>query len=371
MEKICHITSAHPSEDGRIFRRACVSSAQAGYETFLVERGETYNKMGVHIIGIGQPKKSSRFYRMTSFAKKAYSVAVQLDADIYHLHDPELLPYALKLKKIGKKVVFDSHENYVEQIKQKQYLPKPIALMLSKLFKAYSTHIYKKIDGLTYPGSGIKNYAFDGLCKNVVQTDNLPWLNELYDKYSEKSSKELNTVCYIGGLDEARGITQIVKAAKLANCKLYLAGPFSSDEYRHSLEMMDEYSHVRYLGILDRNQIVELLQRVEVGLCTLLDVGQYYKMKNLPTKVYEYMSMGLPVVINDSEYNKHFLENCKIGFAVDSSSPKEIAKAIIALLENETLKKECGIIGRKAIKNSYCWDIEQYKLIKMYQTILQ
>ena len=370
MERICHITDAHPPEDGRIFRRACVSCVRAGYETYLVERGETYDKMGVHIVGIGQPEKASRLYRMTLFAKKAYETALRIDADIYHLHDPELLPYALKFKKLGKKVVFDSHEDYVEQIRQKTYLPKPIAHVVSRLFQYYSNRVYKRIDGLTYPGSGMVNSAFDGSCRNVVQTDNLPWLSELYDKYSANANKEPNTVCYIGGLDEARGITQIVRAAELANCKLYLAGPFSSDDYRRTIEMTDKHSHVEYLGVLDRNQIVELLQKVEIGLCTLLDVGQYYKMKNLPTKVYEYMSMGLPVVINDSAYNKYFIEQCRIGYAVDSSSPEEIAHAITALLEDKALREECGKNGRNAIINTYCWDKVQNNLLDMYQSIL-
>ena len=122
MKKICHVTSAHPPEDGRIFRRACVSSAKAGYETYLVERGYSYDKNGVHIVGIGMPARKSRIYRMTAFARKAYRQSLELNADLYHLHDPELLPYALKLKKHNKAVVFDSHENYVDQIKEKPYL---------------------------------------------------------------------------------------------------------------------------------------------------------------------------------------------------------------------------------------------------------
>ena len=52
-------------------------------------------------------------------AKDIYKKALEIDADIYHFHDPELLPYGLKLKKKGKSVIFDSHENYSEQIKEK------------------------------------------------------------------------------------------------------------------------------------------------------------------------------------------------------------------------------------------------------------
>ena len=102
MFKVCHMTSAHGVEDIRIFHKECVSLAKAGYDVYLVERGESYEKDGVHIVGVGEILKSRR-KRMTEGAKKVYEAARAVDADIYHLHDPELLPYGLKLKKQGRR----------------------------------------------------------------------------------------------------------------------------------------------------------------------------------------------------------------------------------------------------------------------------
>lgn len=370
MKTVCHVTSAHPQEDGRIFRRACVSAAKAGYETYLVEQGDSYDKQGVHIVGIGKPEKAGRLYRMTTFAKKAYEAALKVDADLYQFHDPELLPYAMKLKRMGKAVVFDSHENYVEQFKNKPYLPKLAATLLSAWFAIYSKRIYRRIDGLTYPGNDEFPSVYDGLCKRVVATDNLPWLSELYDQYDASVEREPNTACYVGGLDEPRGITQIIKGAYKAGCKLYLAGNFSSDAYRRSLEEMEEYSCVEYLGILNREQVTQLLQKTEIGLCALLDVGQYYKMRNLPTKVYEYMSMAMPVVINDSPYNKKLAEELKIGGCVDPMDIDALASCIRKLLDHADMKTQCGVNGRAAIKDRFCWDREQEKLTAMYREIL-
>ena len=59
-----------------------------------------------------QPK--SRMARMLLTTKRIYKKSLEQDADIYHLHDPELLPYALKLKRKSKCVIFDSHENILE-----------------------------------------------------------------------------------------------------------------------------------------------------------------------------------------------------------------------------------------------------------------
>lgn len=370
MKKVCHVTSAHPPEDGRIFRRACTSAVNAGYDTYLVQIGESYDKNGVHIVGVGKPAKSGRVYRMTSFAKATFQKALSVDADLYLLHDPELLPYVAKLKKRGKAVVFDSHENYVEQIKNKPYLPKIIASAVSSLFKLYSRSVFKKLDGLTYAGNGETQTVFDSMCSKVVPTDNLPWLNELYEKYDSSIRKEQRSACYIGGLDEVRGITQAIKACYHAKCKLYLAGQFHSELYKAQIMAMPEYSCVEYLGVINRNEVLRLLQKVEVGICTLLDIGQYYKMLNLPTKVYEYMSLSLPVILNDSPYNKKIVDEIQFGFCVNPIDIESYSKALDLILEDESLRAEMGKKGREAIKNRYSWDSAQLRLIEMYKAIL-
>ncbi len=370
MKKICHVTSAHPAEDGRIFRRACVSGATHGYDTYLVEPGDTYDKSGVHIIGIGKPEKAGRLYRMTAFAKKAYLQAKDIDADLYQLHDPELLPYAMKLKRMGKAVIFDSHEDYVKQFRNKKYLPKPVAVLLSVWFSHYSKRVYGSIDGLTYPDNDDYVSPFAGLCKRTAATDNYPWLSELYDKYDDTFEREPNTACYVGNLDETRGITQIVRACSSIGCKLYLAGNFFSKEYKKRLEEMPEYSCVEYLGVIGHDQVFDLLQKASVGLCTLLDVGQYHKSRNLSTKVYEYMSMALPVVLHNSPCNVEINEKLQIGYCVDPMNLEELGAAIRRLLDNPDLRREFGENGRRAIKERYCWDREQEKLVSMYRDIL-
>ena len=133
---------------------------------------------------------------------------------------------------------------------------------------------------------------------------------------------------------------------------------------------MPEYSCVEYLGILGREEIVQLLQKVSVGMCTLLDIGQYYKMQNFPTKVYEYMSMAIPVIVNDSPYNTKKVPELEIGYCVDPMDTEMAGKTIRQLLDDPVKCRTCGLNGREAIKNKFCWDREQHKLLALYKEIL-
>lgn len=133
--KVCHVTSVHPRYDTRIFIKECTSLTNAGYDvTLLVADGKPDEvKNGVKIISVSDIPKS-RFHRIIKSSNVMYKKALKVDAEIYHLHDPELLSLARKLKKAGKKVVFDSHENYPAQIKVKGYIPYILRSAISSLY---------------------------------------------------------------------------------------------------------------------------------------------------------------------------------------------------------------------------------------------
>lgn len=367
--KICHLTSAHDSLDDRIFEKECCSLTNQGYETYLVANGNSFEKAGVQIIGIGSPP-SSRLKRMLFTSSKIYTAGLKIDADLYHLHDPELLLYGLKLKKQGKIVIFDSHEKYIDQIAAKPYLSKPIALIASKIYGWIERYVVSKIDAVIVTASD-DSENFRKCSKNIVVVDNYPILNELYNQWDENHIKYKDSVCYIGGLTYARGITHLIKAVYSAGKILYLAGKFSSDEYKTELENMQEYACVRYLGVLNRKQVIDLLNSVEIGCCTLLNIGQYNKSNNFGIKVTEYMSMGLPVIISDSEYFKEVSLQYQFGIGVNPEDVEEIAQTINFLFDNKDTMVKLGNEGRKAVKEKFNWDIEFKKLLYLYGSLIK
>lgn len=364
--RVCHMTSAHEEEDDRIFHRECVSLAAAGYEVYLVERGASYDKKGVHIIGVGEIP-DGRLRRMTEGARKVYEKALELDCDIYHLHDPELLPYGMKLKRKGKKVIFDSHELTREQIRIKPYLPKRVAGLISSVYSRYENRVCEQIDAVIYPCPMNGQFPLPG--KKQVYINNLPRTEIFYDRYDPTVERMPGTICTVGSLSYSRGIKQLIQAAYKAGAKLYLGGTFNSEEFEAEIRAMPESVCTEFLGQLNWDEVYQLLNKCQIGASSILNVGQYGQLGNLPTKVYECMSMALPVILTRTPYNESTIRKYQYGICVDPENIDEFAGAIRYLMDHPEECRSMGENGRKAVVEEFSWQVAEKALLDLYQSL--
>ena len=369
--KVCHVTSVHQRYDTRIFHKECTSLAKAGYDvTLLVADNQSPEvRNGVKIIS-ADFKPASRLDRILHSSRVMFKYAMQVNADIYHLHDPELLPVAKKLKQNGKKVIFDSHENYPAQIACKYYLPCMMRKAASAIYQSYETHILKYCDAVIIPCTfygGIN--IFEGRCKRTVYISNAPKLEELYDAYKSEGRNWNNAICHIGSLTYERGITHLIKAAYKANVRLILAGKFVQNDYHEELKTMPEYQCVDYRGFVDRKGLMPIFSEASIGMATLLNIGQYNTGDNLATKVYEYMSAGLPVIVSRYKYVDDELSKYRFGLSVEPDNVDAIANAISYIIGSPAIAKNMGEAGRSAIRNEFNWSIEEKKLLSLYREL--
>ena len=370
--KVCHVTSVHQRYDTRIFHKECTSLAKAGYDvTLLVADNKAPEvRNGVKIIS-ADFKPASRLDRILHSSRVMFKHAMQINAEIYHLHDPELLPVAKKLKQNSKKVIFDSHENHTAQIACKRYLPAALQQTAASVYKLYETSALRCCDAVVVPCTfygGVN--IFEGRCKKTVYISNAPKLEELYDKYNPENRKWNKAICHIGGLTYERGIMHLIKAAYKADVKLILAGKFSPNGYHEELQKMPEYQCVDYRGFVDRDGLMEIFNESSIGMATILNIGQYNTGDNFATKVYEYMSVGLPVIISKYAYADKAVSKYKFGLSVKPDDINAIADAIRQIIESPTAAKEMGNAGRLAVKTEFNWSIEEQKLIALYQSLI-
>jgi len=113
---ICILTAVHPVWDSRIFHREAKTLVRAGYEvSFIVPHDKEEIIEGVRIIPL--PKPNNRFSRMTRGAWRLFRLALKEKSDIYHFHDPEIIPVGILLKLLTRsQVIYDVHENIPAQI---------------------------------------------------------------------------------------------------------------------------------------------------------------------------------------------------------------------------------------------------------------
>jgi glycosyltransferase involved in cell wall biosynthesis len=363
---ICHLTSVHKRYDTRIFIKECKSLSKY-YEVNLVVadgKGDEI-KNGINIYDVG--KLDGRLNRMFKTTRMIFKKAVELNCDIYHLHDPELIPIGLKLKKLGKKVIFDAHEDFPKQLLGKSYLNKSFLKILSKAFGVFEKYACKKFDYIVTATQFIRD-KFLKININSININNFPILSELSNKISQKTRKK--EVCYIGDLTLNRGIKEIVKAMEYTkNITLNLGGSFSEKDIENKVKNLKGWTKVKELGFLNRDGVAKVLANSKAGLVTLYPIINYQDA--LPVKMFEYMSAGLPVIASNFSLWETIIEGNNCGICVNPLDPKEIAKAIEYIMENPVEAGKMGKNGRKTVEEKYNWTKEENKLLEIYNQLIK
>ncbi|MDR7866276.1 MAG: glycosyltransferase family 4 protein [Sporomusaceae bacterium] len=360
---ICHLTSVHSPHDVRITVKECTSLRKKGYGVHLVHLGspvEPINGICLHAAG---PLEESRLQRMFFGVWRVFSVAVRLKAQIYHFHDPELLFVGLFLKLLGKKVVYDVHEDVPRQTLSKHWIDQRLRRLMSKTIEIIEAVAGRCFDAVVVATPYIGE-RFAAINRNTFVINNFPINGELAGDASLDGERR-REVCYVGGISVDRGIKEMVSAAEKAQVKLILAGEFSNAAERAEVESMPGWKDVEALGFVGRQQVREILTQSIAGLVVLRPIVNYFVSQ--PIKMFEYMAAGIPVIASDFPLWKEIVEGHECGICVDPLDGGAVAAAIEWILDNPTEARLMGERGRRAVLDVYNWEREEEKLYSLYE----
>jgi glycosyltransferase involved in cell wall biosynthesis len=366
--RVCHLTSVHRYDDTRIYHKECHSLAKAGYETHLVAANAPNGiKDGIHLHGIDF-NQTNRFNRMTMLVRAIYLKAREIDAQLYHIHDPELIPASIFLKLAGKKIIYDVHEDVPQQILSKDYLA-DYRLWVStafQLFEKFSVKLFNFIIPATEPIA----QRFMLLSDNVMSVKNYA----IFQNLNHLSHKRYNNtdklkIIFVGSIYSERGIEEVMQALNMLphvplEFKLYGRG---EEDYLSRLKAMDKLGRLEYLGYLPSLNVINKIAEFDIGF--IYDHPLKRHMEGLPVKLFEYMAAGVPIIAPDYPYWKEIIEGNNCGLCIKPRDPKAFANAVEYLNDPE-IRELMGENGRKAIINKYNWEKESQKLLSIYEAIL-
>lgn len=362
--KVTHLTSAHTRYDSRIFIKECISLSDIGYNTSLIVadglQDEVRDNVKIYNVNNGSNNRISRILK-SSFL--VYKKAKSLNSDIYHFHDPELIPYALLLSFSGKKVVYDIHEDLTQQILIKTWIPGFLRKPTSFLFSKIEAHACKKFYSLVVPQDEMQS-KFLKYNKYTYTLYNFPTKNK--NNKISFNRKDPYQLIYAGSIGESRGIFNmldlILELQKInPKYKLVIAGNISESLLKE-LKLHDGWKYVNYKGVLNTENLYKFYAESSIGLILFNNVGQYYMSYAL--KLFEYMQNGLTVIMPNFGQWVTFNNENNVGYCVNVKDAPTTAK-IISELSHLNLESFCTKNQKKCNEN-FTWEIQTHKFDYIY-----
>lgn len=363
-DTICHITTVHSALDGRIFRKECSSLVRSGYRvTLIASHDRDDDVMSITIKSL--PKSKNRLHRMFALSSRALVIACRQKAALYHFHDPELLWVGLFLRLLGKKVIYDVHEDVPRDILTKNWVSPVVRNVLSNMVEQVENIASRRMNYVIAATPFIRDRFLRLNCK-TIDVNNYPETDELCQAPVEWSKKK-PAVCYVGGIWPGRGLFEMIRAINMTDATLYLAGNISLQD-KKKIVSMPGWTRVHAPGYLNRNEVSEILAKSMAGLVLFHPEPNHVNAQ--PNKLFEYMSAGLPVVASNFPLWRDIIERNKCGLCVNPMEPREIAKAIQWIVQHPAEAKRMGENGREAVLDRYNWSSQEARLLTVYKELL-
>jgi len=364
--KVAHLTSVHAPSDPRIAFRECGTLARAGYDVVLIAPGPVPDlPPGVRVHSL--PLPANRFQRMTRTMWQVYRAARDERAQVYHFHDPELMFVGLALRMTGARVVFDVHEDIPLDIMSKEWITRALRGPISRATAFALRMLHRNYSAVVAATPSIAQ-NFDE--KNTVIVCNYPTLEGFASLNGPLSAKPPSAI-YVGNITELRGIYEMVRALESPevgpDVRLTLVGRFEDEELERRVRSMEGWKRVDYLGWRAPSDIPNVLRDARAGMLLLRYTPSF--VDSLPTKLYEYMGAGLPVIVAEFLQCSQLVREYNCGIVVDPSDTAAVARAMTHLIQNPAEAQAMGERGRTLVNERYQWNSEANKLTNLYAAI--
>lgn len=371
--RVMHLSSGHRAGEARIFCKECRTLARAGYDVTCIVPGDPhFTPAGVDVVQDGirtitVKGPSGRLARFTATPWAVVGMGLRQNGVLYHFHDPELIPMGFLLRLFGKRVIYDVHEDVPRDILVKEWIPRvlrrPIAAAMA---------FVEWIAGHTLSGivAATPTIAERFPKKQVVLVQNFALTSELAI-HDRDPHTDRRAITYVGTIAAERCAAEMVEAIaavrRFPDVRLILAGRMHPDSLTQRLAALPGWARVDHRGLLDRNGVRGVLAESRVGLVFCYPEQRY--IDSQPTKLFEYMSAGLPVICADFPKWREIVEGNGCGLCVPPRDAAAIATAIEWMFEHPAEAEAMGKRGRELVVKRFNWENEEQELLRLYRKV--
>jgi glycosyltransferase involved in cell wall biosynthesis len=307
---------------------------------------------------------------MTKTAFQVWKAARRTRADVYHLHDPELLPFGLLSHLLGTGVIYDVHEDYRTS---QDWLPCSIQPTVGWLLRRFEQFCARRFDAVVFAGNDIAR-GLDGSDRRKFVVRNYPSRFEFECEPSFHSDRfGSGLVVAFGGLTPLRCASEIVRALALLPkdlpVKLVMGGDVESESYVRELEANPGWTRVDYHGRVAKPELLGFLRQAAVSLVLYSRHPNHYAVRS--NRFFESLAAGVPVIASRFGEWEQAVEGAGCGLVVDPERPEAIAEALAFLLRNPQQAAKMGHRGRELFLQQLNWESEKDTLLAAYDSVLR
>lgn len=292
---------------------------------------------------------------------------------------PTLYPGAKIAKQTGAKLIYDTHEIYLETLNQ--FFPSKskgikslfykLSLMIMRTFgKFQEQKLIKKAQNVITVNKSLAAYfEHKYRLRNIDVIMNFPITSSLNPKnfidFRNLYSFNINSkiLIYQGVLNKGRGINLLIEAMKktIEDIKLIILG--------NGILKLEAQALVKKLNLehrikfIDKVPLVELLNYTsgaDFGINLLEDINLSKKLAS-PNKLYEYIHAGIPVICSNTIENMKVLDKFKIGINVENNIDDVSSKINTFVLKDmSSYKLEC-----KRAAQEYNWECQEKSILNL------
>jgi len=366
-KKICHISTVHSALDVRIFYRECKHLAENNYDVTLIAKHQQ-NEVIDDVNIVRFPETNSRLVRVFILSFYMFYMALRQKADIYHFHDPELMFIGFLLRLLGKRVVYDVHEDLPKQVYNKTYVNKSLKPILSFLIKKTEAFFTTFYDGVVTVVPSI----YDRFIQNNKQTimfRNFPDIKQIDKIEAVKKERDKFVIIYPGSLSKIRGVGDLIKVVEHFHGKveLWLFGKWVNKSFENHCASLAGWKYTKYFGRKPLDEVYKYIKVADMGAHIIHDVPSH--RIGYPVKGFDFMACQKSFIVSDIGNKRELFD--EYALFVEPGNIEDIKQKIVMLMEDKKLSLRLAEQGRIKIEESYNIDNEVKALLNFYEHILR